>query len=412
MPQTPRHRNFWLSTVLGLELLAAAAFGIGWLAYRQGGRAAVDALYEQRGISLLVVPDAVRSRATADDCYRFGGWFLAGASAVIVASAIATHGLSRDAAAPVRSALPRLAIVWGVPLATAAALFVTYQHSCYEGDFYRIEDAMRLRVEPPFRHRVLFVGAAWAVKALVPDVSYRQTFLLTQAAAAALAVWATQAWCRRVVPTRACVFAGPLLGMMLVPTFQYYTFYDFGIVFFYALGLLLLHDRRYLAFVLLAALGTLNHESMLFLMLLSGVLARSQGASWRYAIGFVAVQLAVYAAVRGLLFWSMPVDIAWMPGKIWLNLERLSRLDNLHRTAALMLWFVLAIVAGAPAASPQLRWTIVLLPVLWGMTLLVGQINEARQFVAFVPVATALLLVGYARLERQPEAPGARAAGT
>jgi hypothetical protein len=413
MRNTPERSNFWLTMALGLELAAAAAAGVGWLAYRQWGRPAVESLYEQRGISLLVVPDAVRSRATADDCYRWGGGFLGGAAIVMAGAAAATYGLSRDAAAGVRAAVPGQALAWGVPLATAAALFVAYQYACYEGEFYRIEDAMRLRVEPPFRHRVLFVGAAWGLKSLAPELSYRQAFLVTQAAAAVLAVWATQAWCRRVASLRACALAGPVAGMMLVPTFQYYTFYDFGIVFFYALGLLLLHDRRYLAFVLLGAVGTLNHELMLFLMLLSGLLVRAQGESWRFAIGLVAAQLALYAVVRGVLFWLMPVEIAWLPGKIWLNVERLVHLDYLRRTAALMCWFVLAIVVGARAAGAPLLCAIALLPLLWGMTLLVGQINEARQFVAFVPVATALLLVGYDRLGREAAADGdGRALGT
>ena len=41
------------------------------------------------------------------------------------------------------------------------------------------------------------------------------------------------------------------------------------------------------------------------------------------------------------------------------------------------------------------------------MTLLVGQINEARQFVAFIPVATALFMAAFANESVGPGAPQA-----
>jgi hypothetical protein len=49
-------------------------------------------------------------------------------------------------------------------------------------------------------------------------------------------------------------------------------------------------------------------------------------------------------------------------------------------------------VLAYPFAPPFLRKTVVLLPFLLLMTLAVGQINEARQFLAFVPVALALVV--------------------
>ena len=130
---------------------------------------------------------------------------------------------------------------------------------------------------------------------------------------------------------------------MLGPTFQYYTSYDFGIVFFYALCFTLLSSRSYMAYVVAAAVGTLNHELIVFLMVLSGVIALAQGRNWIWSVSFVLLQLALYTAIRSALFWWMPVELAWLPGKVWINIDRLVHVQYLWRTAVLFAWFAIAI---------------------------------------------------------------------
>ena len=378
-----------------IEVAATACLVACLAAYRWWGRGLVERLYDQHGISLFVVPDPIRSRATAAECYEWGGLFLVGLVTAMVAIMIVHWALRFDEAGRVRRALEPMVLAWGFPCLVAATLFVVYQQSCVEGPFYRIEDAMTFRVEPPFRHRVLFVLVARAIQCAIPSLSDRQAFFSSQLLAVVLAVFASQAWCRCVATRPLAYFGLALTAMMLAPTFQYYTSYDFGIVFFYALCLTLLSSRMYVAHVAAAAVGTLNHELIVFMMILSGCIVRAQGARWSWTIGFVLIQLALYGTIRSALFWWMPVEFAWQPGKVWINIDRLVHFYYLARTAVLLSWFAIAIALGTRSAATELRWGILLLPMLIGMTMFVGQINEARQFVAFIPVATALILVRF-----------------
>jgi hypothetical protein len=255
----------------------------------------------------------------------------------------------------------------------------------------------------------LFILVAKAIAYAAPMLTDRQAFFASQFLAAALAVFATQSLCRRTSDPRLTYFGLALTALMLGPTFQYYTSYDFGIVFFYALCLTLLFSRNYSAYAVAAAVGTLNHELIMFLMLLSGGIALAQGRSWIWSLGFVLLQLALYSAIRSALFWWMPVELAWLPGKVWVNIDRLVHVQYLLRTAVLFSWFALAIALGARRATVEVRCAILLLPLLLGMTLLVGQINEARQFVAFIPVATVLFMGAFADQSVGPGAPQAAA---
>jgi hypothetical protein len=385
-PQPWRRASEW---ILAASTAGAAAC---LLAYRIWGRNLVQRLYDQDGISFFVVPDQIRSRATADDCYEWGAQFLLGLVVAMLAAGLAWIALRFDEGQRLLRALRPIAMAWGYPCVVAATLFVVFQQACVEGPWYRIDDAMAFRVEPPFRHRVLFILVAKAIEYAAPVLTERQAFFASQFLAASLAVFATQAWCRRTSNVRMTYFGLALSAVMFGPTFQYYTSYDFGIVFFYALCLTLLSSRSYLAYAMAAAVGTLNHELIVFLMVLSGGIALAQGKSWSWSIGFVLFQLALYAAIRSILFWWMPVELAWLPGKVWINIDRLVHVQYLWRTAVLFAWFAIAIAFGARRVSVEIRCAILLLPLLLGMTLFVGQINEARQFVAFIPVATVLIL--------------------
>ena len=340
-PQPWRRAGEWI--------LAATTAGAATclLAYRLWGRPLVQRLYDQDGISFWVVPDQIRSRATADDCYEWGAQFLLGLVVAMITVGLGWIALRFDRKGRLPRALRTIALRWGFPWLVAATLFVVFQQACVEGPWYRIDDAMAFRVEPPFRHRVLFILVAKAIAYAAPMLTDRQAFFVSQFLAAALAVFATQALCRRTSDARMTYFGLALTALMLGPTFQYYTSYDFGIVFFYAACLTLLCSRNYSAYAVAAAVGTLNHELIVFLMLLSGGIALAQGRSWIWSLGFVLLQLALYSAIRSALFWWMPVELAWLPGKVWVNIDRLVHVQYLLRTAVLFSWFALAIALGA-----------------------------------------------------------------
>ncbi len=367
--------------------------------YRLWGRPLVARLYDQQGMSFFVVHDRIRAKATVDDCFSWGWRLLVVLTATMIAVTVLRYALENSATQWLQRVFPWVTFSRVFALVVAASLFLAFRQTAFEGPFYRVDDAMAFRADPPFRHRILFVAVAWAFKEAFGGLSQNQAFLLSQLTAAVLAAFAMQAWCRRVAPASLSYFGLTLMGVMLVPTFQYYTFYDFGIVFFFALCFTLLKSRNYAAYVAAAAVGTLNHEIILFMMLLSGCIARSHGMSWSRVVGFVLLQLSLYASIRGILFWSMPVDIAWLPGKFWINIDRLVHVDNLACTAVTMSWFAIAILTGFRSAPLELRWGVALLPMLIAMTLLMGQVNEARQFVAFVPVATGLFLAKFSAAE-------------
>lgn len=387
------------AVALAIQSAMAALLVMAWGAYRQWGRVLVERLYDPAEPGMFSVPSQIRYQATAEQCFDWGSQLLAALAVGTIALVAAQLALPRQARRLTR-ALPELALEWGFPVVVAATLFTVYNRIAYEGAFYPIADAVQLKVEPPFRHRVLFVAVAWLCESLVSGITPKQAFNVSQMLAAVLAVLATQAWCRRLASREVACFGTALMGLMLAPTFQYFNFYDFGIVFFYALCLTLLSVRRYGAHVAAVALGTLNHELILFMIPISAVIALTQGMSWRKVLGFLVLQLAAYAAVRGVLFWWLPVERAWLGGKIWINLDFIVHVHYLTGTIVLMGWFAIAILTGFRAASPEQRWSIVLLPMLLAMTLLVGQINEARQFVAFVPVAAGLFVVAIEQRRR------------
>jgi len=55
------------------------------------------------------------------------------------------------------------------------------------------------------------------------------------------------------------------------------------------------------------------------------------------------------------------------------------------------LWYAIAAL-GWRSAPPALRRSVVVLPCLLVMTFLVGQLHEARQFDAFLPIAVCLIV--------------------
>lgn len=263
-----------------------------------------------------------------------------------------------------------------------------------EREWYPLEKVMALSANPPFQHRLLFVLPALALHALVPAMSVFACFLWSQMLAAALALWAARRLASLFIRPDLAFVAQPLVLLMWAATLRYYTFFDIGIIFIYALALYYLLSGALRPYLLVFAVGTLNHESTLFLVLVSAlVLApRTRFASM---LRLLLLQLLIYGAVRGVLFALLPTYAAWESGKVPYNLFLLTQRPQelLVNLGPLLLWFALAALAWR-RAPPALRWCALILPCLLVMTLLVGQLHEARQFDAFIPVAAALIAHG------------------
>jgi hypothetical protein len=289
---------------------------------------------------------------------------------------------------------PRLVDTWLDGLVTGLCLAAFYIFLLFYGverEWYPLDKVMALSANPPFQHRMLFVLPALALRALLPAMTVFECFVWSQMLAAALALWAVRRLASLFIRHDLAFVAQPLVLLMWAATLRYYTFYDIGIIFVYALALYYLLSGAIRPYLLVLAIGTLNHESTLFLVLVSLVVLAPRmraGAVLRLLLW----QLLLYGAVRALLFALLPTYAAWEGGKIPYNLFLLTQRPHelLINLGPLLLWFAVAALAW-PRAPAALRWCVLLLPCLLVMTFLVGQLHEARQFDAFIPVAAAFM---------------------
>jgi len=284
------------------------------------------------------------------------------------------------------SRLPEL----GLTLLYAFIFFLFLITFGREESWYPIEKMLNFTGKPPFQHRVLLLLPAQALLFLAPSLPYLHAFIFSQMLAVFAALWAVKRFSALFI-REDLAFVGQFLTLMMwAPTLQYYTFYDVAIIAVYALALRLLLTGRLLPYLLVFTIGTFNHELTLFLIGVSALVLFGQIKLPKLA-GFLALQMACYGAVRLLMFTVLPARSAWEGGKPALNIDFVLHHPVLivMSLGPLVLWYGIAAV-GMRSAPVALRWCVALLPCLAVMTFFVGQLNEARQFDAFIPVGVAL----------------------
>jgi hypothetical protein len=299
---------------------------------------------------------------------------------------------SRLLASTIRS-YGRIAFLSSFFIAIAVACFYILLIRGFEGKWYELEAAVRLTADPPYVHRVLFPLAARGVLAIWHTLSVKKAFLLTQLVTLLLLVPAVYYFNSQFVQKSTAALASALLIPLILFSTTYYTFYDYGIILFYTLELIFLLQKRTALYLGALILATLNHENILFLILVSGAMHKPFAPATKYDFRFVALQLLVHFTVRACLFWALPVERASALGNVWINLHYLATAitdpQPLFATVLLFAWFGASLL-GLATAPRFLRAATLTLPMLFIATITVGQINEARQFVAFIPVAIAL----------------------
>jgi hypothetical protein len=257
---------------------------------------------------------------------------------------------------------------------------------------------------PVYGQRLLLVWFADAIKLLVPSLSYRVCYLATQLVAICGATYMVGRWVSLFTGGR-LKFAGQILfAAMIIPTIYYYTFYDFAIVFFYSSCLILLYRKRYAAFLLVLAIGTLNYENTLLfvgvtLFTLYGV---TPARTW---VGIPLATLATWAIVRLFIQRLVPMESHFDP-RVWNNLLDLAHpsWDIVEAAGTLGFWWICAAI-GFWRADPFLRRATIMFPALFAVTFIAGKFREARQFDAFIPLAIALIMSCFnARANASPDA--------
>ena len=301
---------------------------------------------------------------------------------------------ARDAGSEIPDSRSRL--VTGVAvLASGVALLRALLAGSFDGRWAPVSRALDYTIDPPWRHRVLFVWVANGFRALHPGLSPFRAYFASQIVAVFLALAFVTLWARRFVSWRETWAAPVMVALMLVPTITYRTFHDFGIVATYALALHLMFRRRLWAYVAVLAIGTLNHEITLFLVAMFLLLYFDRAPSRAWLAGWTALQIAVYGAVRLALFLAMPVPGLWQGGKLAYNLSLIAELrpELLIGALTLVFWLLFGVIAW-PRVTPMLRRCVWLFPLIAVEVLFVGQLNEPRQFDAFLPVLVAMLMHG------------------
>jgi hypothetical protein len=262
-----------------------------------------------------------------------------------------------------------------------------------EGSWLTLRDALGFTAGPPFNHRVLFVLIARGFRLLRPGLHDPAVYFLSQIIAGAAAMWLIQPWARRFVPGSVAVWSRPLLLVLLIPTFTYWTFYDIGIVFFFTAALLALTTGRWLLYLAVFALGILNHENMVLIVPIAIAL---RYRTWRIGvagIAWVGAQLALYAAIRWGMFQILPATAAWQSGKLAYNLGLLHHPLSLMKTVVWLTGWGLVMWTARRRLPREIVIASFLLPEILIVSIPVGQLNELRLFNPCLPVLVVGILI-------------------
>jgi hypothetical protein len=292
------------------------------------------------------------------------------------------------------------AIVWRATctLACTCALCLYLFKMTFAGPWVPVDVIMsNPSALPIFGHRLLFVWLAKVFQAAVPTLSPLRCYYASQVVAALLAIYAVGRW-SAIHVGEALSSLGQVLAVILISTcLLYQDFYDIGIVFFFSCGLLALYRQKYVWFVVVVAVGTLNHENALLLVPTSAFLLYDAEPR-RVWLTVVAASLAGYLLTRTAMQWLIPFQkhVDW---RTWSNMTKPFLLPHEMAYSLLALggWYALGLMS-LPACDKRLRRLLVLFPMLFGVTFLFGQFHEPRQFNAFIPVLIAVLLSAYRRM--------------
>jgi hypothetical protein len=283
-------------------------------------------------------------------------------------------------------------VVAPVGVACVATLVQVVLHG-REGPWYPLSTIIHQPqlADPAFGYRLLLPMVARTLEYLVPRATDHNAFIAVQILVITVMIYLCGAWTRLFLPGLGRPLGYLLATVMLVPTMNYWTFYDLAIVAFWSGCLLSLYYDRWLIYLIVFAFGILNHENILLLT----------HAAVLYGLGRLRLpRLVVFAVVQLVLYAGLRYAVIHMVhgARVWDNHLR----DNIFfwrayslRTLAfgwmaLVPWWLLAL-RGWPYAPKLLRCGCVALPGLLLVAIVFGRIEETRLFDAFIPVTIALI---------------------
>ncbi len=258
-----------------------------------------------------------------------------------------------------------------------------------------------------------------------PPLAYsRRTFALSYCALN-LAALITMLWCLGALISRLLGFDRAIAGMALTAliiglTFRdhYYHPWSLSEGAFFALGLLLIHLERYWAFTILTVVAVINRETSLFLNIafffialpaslgVDALLGSLRERRMRFAAGNLGVWLAGYLGLQMLIGYH-PAE-AELEAVIQFNLSRAGYAVVLNLLA---IGFVAPIVVRGILRGPEMiRRASLMLPLYFGLLLVIGYWWEIRYWIAVLPIVVPALLAGLHPDSDGPTLPDPRAA--
>lgn len=284
------------------------------------------------------------------------------------------------------------------PLSTAAALLwvgssITILMALkrgYEGSWYPLSTIIHHpeAAEPPFGYRPLLpLLAAW-LQHVFHSMSDHNVFIATQTLSIAGTVYLLGKWTSLYLPTFGRPVGYMLAAIMLAPNIGYLTFYDIALTGFWTACLILLHDNKPIAYLIVFTLATFNHENILLLVPCAILYYWRRMSPGRLA-AFALAQIVAWSSARYLVVSLIPaITPALFENNLALNLTFWKSYPKgalLFTALRLVPWWALAAM-GWNFAPRLLRCAAITLPGLFLVTFLFGRFDEPRQFDAFIPV--------------------------
>jgi hypothetical protein len=279
-----------------------------------------------------------------------------------------------------------------VGVACAAVLMQVVLHG-REGSWYPLSTIIHRPqlADPAFGYRLLLPSLARAFEVLIPRATDHNAFIATQILVIAVMIYLCGMWTRLFLPRLGRPLGYLLATVMLVPTMNYWTFYDLAIVAFWSGCLLLLYYDRWLSYLIVFGFGVLNHENMLLLVPVA-VLYGFGRLRLPRLLAFAFVQLFLYAGLRYAVIHGVHGAHPWdnhLRDNIFFWRSYSPR-TLICGWLALVPWWLLA-MRGWRYAPKLLRCGCIALPGLLLVAIVFGRIEETRLFDAFVPVTSGLI---------------------
>src|SRR6185312_4465162 len=230
--------------------------------------------------------------------------------------------------------------------------------------------------------------------------AFTVSFGIFNFAAIALMLSAIGVLMTRLLTHELALFGVAASAVMMEFTFRNHTYqpWSFWEGAFFAVGLLLIHRRRYWAFSVLSVLALLNRETSVFLLIAFLAIEWPNGPGLRFAIGNVAVWIAGFFALHRI--------VGYAPATFFISTAIEGNRNNLLLSIwlnALLVGIALPLIWRGLQRAPQFyRRAALALPPYLALLLVIGYWWEIRYWITALPIIVPLIACALAPSDASP----------